>query len=347
MSRAHVELRTDVFVSGTLGYHTFRIPSLVATRSGELLAFAEGRRLSVSDTGVIEIVLRRSADGGATWGPLEVVVAEAETTCGNATPVVTPAGEILLPFCKNRRDGPERLIFEGKAPRTAWLTRSADEGRTWAPPVDITPSVNRPSWSWFAFGPGHGVVLQSGRIVVPSVHAEMVTRTHDDPCRTHLTLSDDGGRTFRVGAVLDVPRSSENEVAEIAPGVLHVNARIEEEGAGRVSAWSTDGGETFSEWRLDASLPDPMCQGSLAGGLGGDPQRLALVHATGTKRERLTLRTSRDGGRTFQEALVIEPGRAAYSDVALTGGHTLHVLHERGERHAYERITLARVRIPA
>jgi sialidase-1 len=333
----------DLFVAGQGGYHTYRVPALVVTPRGSVIALAEGRRRSWSDTGLIEIVLRRSDDGGRTFGPLEVVVAEPGMTCGNATPTVDArTGTIWLPFCKNREDGPEPMIFEGKAPRTAWMTRSDDDGRTWATPWEITDAVKRPDWSWFAFGPGHGAQLESGRLVVPSVHAKIVDLRHSDPCRAHVTVSDDGGATWRPGGIVDVPTSSECEVAEIAKDVVYLNARYELEGRGRVSAWSRDGGLTFPDVVIDERLTDPACQGSLVQVPAGAPGHLLLVSATGPKRERLAVRSSTDGGRSFAELGVLDPGHAAYSDtVALPDGSFL-CLHERGERHPYERLSLAR-----
>jgi sialidase-1 len=335
----------DLFVAGEGGYHTYRVPSLGVTVQGTLLAFAEGRRRSVSDTGLIEIVLRRSTDGGRTWTPTTVVVAEPHMTCGNATPMVDPTtGTIWLPFCKNREDGPEPLVFQGKAQRTAWMTKSDDDGVTWATPWEITASVKRPDWTWFAFGPGHGIALRSGRLVVPSVHACAVDYRHSDPCRAHVTVSDDGGATWCPGGVVDVPTSSECELAELAPDVVYLNARYEAPDGGRISAWSRDGGTTFDDVVIDASQNDAMCQGSLVQLSLSEPLRLLLVNASGekTKRERLVARVSNDGGRTFGEPRLLDPGHAAYSDTVVLPDGALVCLYERGEKHAYERLCLVR-----
>lgn len=337
--------RRDLFVSGQGGYHTYRVPALAVTGRGTVLAFCEGRRRSVSDTGLIEVVLRRSTDGGRSWGPTTVVVAEAGMTCGNATPTVDPhTGTIWLPFCKNREDAPEPLIFQGKAPRTAFMTRSDDDGVTWATPWEITETVKPSGWTWFAFGPGHGVALESGRLVVPSVHARAVDHRHSDPCRAHVTLSDDHGATWRHGGVVDVPTSSECEVVELAPDYLYLNARYEAPGGGRVSAWSQDGGQTFDDVVIDEHQTDATCQGSLVQPSPRDPMRLLLVNASGAspKRERLVVRLSVDGGRSFDDGQVLEPGHAAYSDTVAMPDGTLLCLYERGEKHAYERLCLAR-----
>src|SRR5262249_46138769 len=112
---------TDVFTSGAGGYHTYRIPSLLGTRDGTLLALCEGRKAGASDDGDIDLVLRRSTDGGRTWGDLELVHEEGGTrpvTIGNPCPVVDRStGTIWLAFCRNNSD--------------VFVTASSDDGRTW------------------------------------------------------------------------------------------------------------------------------------------------------------------------------------------------------------------------
>ena len=81
--------KTDVFISGTDGYHTYRIPAIVTTPEGTLLAFCEGRKTSRSDHGDLDLVLRRSTDGGTTWAPMQIVYEEggdARVTIGNPCP---------------------------------------------------------------------------------------------------------------------------------------------------------------------------------------------------------------------------------------------------------------------
>ena len=133
-------VKTDVFVGDKLpektkkeGYHTFRIPALVKTTTGDLLAFCEARRDSEQDSGKIDLVLKRSTDGGATWGPLQVIYADTDNvTIGNPVPIVDqPTGDILLLFCKDNHTG-------------VYLTRSHDNGATWSAPRNL-PLVGKPS----------------------------------------------------------------------------------------------------------------------------------------------------------------------------------------------------------
>ena len=104
----------DVFVSGQDGYHTYRIPSVIVTSKGTVLAFCEGRRKSRSDTGDIDLVLKRSTDGGATWGPLQVVWDDGPNTVGNPCPVVDrDTGTIWMPLTHNLGEDPNRRSSTG------------------------------------------------------------------------------------------------------------------------------------------------------------------------------------------------------------------------------------------
>lgn len=82
-----------LFRSGTDGYNTFRIPAIIATRKGTLLAFAEGRKNSSSDTGDIDMVMKRSEDNGKTWSKLEVLRDDGINVCGNPAPVIDKNGQ--------------------------------------------------------------------------------------------------------------------------------------------------------------------------------------------------------------------------------------------------------------
>ena len=71
--------QTDLFIGGQQGYHTYRIPAMTVSTRGTVLAFCEGRRYSSSDTGDIDLILKRSFDDGRTWEPTQTVVTEPAT----------------------------------------------------------------------------------------------------------------------------------------------------------------------------------------------------------------------------------------------------------------------------
>ena len=341
-------LKRDLWVSGEGGYHTYRIPALAVTARGTLLAFCEGRRHHGGDAGEIDLLLRRSTDGGATWGETQVVATERDMTCGNPAPVVErESGVIWLPFCKNLADGGEGLIRQGKAPRTVWLTRSEDDGATWSEPVEITADVKRPNWTWYATGPGHGVQLASGRLVVPCDHRTAATTERREERYSHVIYSDDRGKTWRLGGVVAVEGTNESAAVELADGGVYLNCRDQEHRGRRCAAWSRDGGETFAEVRWEEALIEPACQGSLVrvADSRGDGRSLVLFcNPASTKRDTLTVRASEDECRTWNAGRVLNAGPAAYSDLAVTrgaAGSTVRCLYEHGEARPYERLTLA------
>lgn len=71
--------KTDLFTAGQAGYETFRIPGVVVTKSGTVLAYCEARRGSRSDWADIEILLTRSTNGGRTWSPPQRIAGNNST----------------------------------------------------------------------------------------------------------------------------------------------------------------------------------------------------------------------------------------------------------------------------
>lgn len=331
---------SPLFVGGQEGYHTFRIPALVVTSAGTLLAFAEGRKAGPGDAGEIDLVLRRSVDQGERWSPTQIVVTEPQMTCGNPCPVVDcETGVIWLPFCKNQAAGDENLITQGKAPRTVWITHSVDDGQSWAQPVEITAAVKKPEWTWYATGPTHGIQLQSGRLVIPCDH--MVGVYFDrkrDPYHSHVIISDDHGATWQIGGIVEIG-TNECAVAELTDGTVYINCRNYVGGQRRATARSQDQGQTFTQLGWDDTLIEPICQASLERLPDG---RLLFANPASTARERLTLRLSADGGHSWSRGRTLHSGPAAYSDLAVFPDGSICCLYERGDEHPYELLSLAR-----
>ena len=327
----------DLFVSGSLGYHTFRIPALAVTTSGTVLAFAEGRRDQGGDTGDIDLVLRRSTDHGLSFEEMSVVVPGGGDVAGNPAPVVDrDTGRVWLPFCRNNGDGPEDMIWAGEAPRTAWITYSDDDGLSWAVPREITADVKDPAWTWYATGPCHGIQLRNGRLLVPCNHGVGVRfERYVDPLHSHVILSDDHGETWRIAGSTPLG-TNECAAVELDDGSIYLNMRCNPSGRSEPSpdrrgyARSWDGGASFSEAGWHAELPDPGCQGSVVQAVGpGAP--LAFSNAASNARERLTVRTSADGGRSWSSGRVIYAGLAAYSDLCALPDGQIGCLFECGE----------------
>ncbi|WP_083460336.1 sialidase family protein [Jiangella muralis] len=357
--------RTVVFESGTEGYDTFRIPAIVRSEAGTLLAFAEGRVGGGGDTGDIDLVLRRSHDNGRTWGPLQVVGDNGANVFGNPTPVVDPAsGDVVLLSTHNAGDASEAEIMRGEVTpeqsRRVFVQRSSDDGASWSAAQDVTAATKLPEWRWYATGPVHAIALEHGehrgRLVAAANHSTSPAAGSSDTGQeakyygAHSLYSDDGGLTWELGDI-DTPLTgvvnpNENTVTELADGTLYFNAR-DQNGTGvgtRATTTSSDGGETFdASYALEPGIVTPVVQGSVLRLPRAGDRLVFSGPANPTARRTLQLRYSFDSGATWTGGLVLHDGPAAYSDVTEAGGRTLGVLYENGDTGTYERITFARV----
>ena len=339
--------QVDVFVSGTEGYHTFRIPAIVTTAKGTVLAFCEGRKGGGGDSGDIDIVLKRSADNGQTWSELQVVADHETNTIGNPCPVVDRStGRIWLPLTWNLGTDHERQIMAGTSEdvRRVYITYSDDDGVTWAPIKDISDTARQPHWRWYATGPGTGIQLtrgqHKGRLVIPANHSD-----HSDPnlhpYRSHVLISDDHGETWKIGGILD-EKTNESTVVELADGRLLENMRSYHGKNRRAVATSDDGGQTWSKVTLDETLIEPVCQANvLRHTFPGDTEksRILFSNPASTARVMMTVRTSCDEGQTWPVAKLIHAGSAAYSCMTVLPDKSIGLFYERD---GYKRITFAR-----
>jgi len=324
-----------VFRAGDDGYHTFRIPALAVTRRGTLLAFCEGRRYSRSDTGDIDLVLKRSLDGGRTWSKLQIVADHGPDTIGNPCPVVERSTRtVWLPLTGNPGSSTQKQILSGDGTRTLWMSRSTDDGVRWAQPIEITAMVKDASWTWCATGPGNAIQLRSGRLLVPCDYASRgSTREH-----SWIVYSDDRGRTWQRGGELP-EGTGEAQVAECADGTVLMNARSDQ-GNRRLVARSSDGGLSWGECRADLALIEPGCQASLLR-YPGRKGRLLFSNPADVRRIRMTVRASDDHGSTWPIARLLYEGPSAYSSLAVLRDGSVACLYERGQEHPYESIVLA------
>ena len=344
---------TQIFTSGEDLFHTFRIPALIATPQGTLLAFCEGRRQSRSDTGDIDLVLRRSFDNGKTWTPPRVIAEDAENTVGNPCPVIDQdTGTIWLLLTSNPGHIGEKQIrkSQGEGTRTVLVTKSQDDGATWAPTKEITQAVKPPDWTWYATGPGNGIQLKNGRLVVPCDHGKKDHRFY-----SHVIYSDDHGETWQLGGTSGQD-TDESTVVELANGSLMINMRsnkgsqpyAEQAGRGRNQreiAISNDGGLTWLPSTPDPTLIEPVCQASLLRSPEGSDSLkniLLFSNPASTERVRMTVRLSYDEGDTWPIARLVHEGPSAYSSLTTLADGTIGLLYESGATHPYEGITFAR-----
>ncbi|WP_225835600.1 sialidase family protein [Streptomyces sp. NK08204] len=340
------------------GYACFRIPAIVRTNDGVLLAFAEGRVLNCGDAADIDIVLKRSTDGGRTWGPLQVVNEGAGDTHGNPAPLVDrDTGRIWLAETYNtgRKDGAGCSV---PCDRTPHLQYSDDDGGTWSEPRDLSPEILPADWnSWYATGPVHGVQLTRGRYagrLVFGVNTETWDGSRVTANHAALIVSDDDGGHWRIGATDTWPiaadgtfrqKPSELTLVERGDGSLLVSGR-EQDGTDlghRTEAVSRDGGSSFAApFRALPDLYTPQVQGSM---LRLGDRILLACPADPDRRRTMMIRSSYDGGRTWDSVdrgTVVTTDWSGYSDLVRADEDTVGLMYEGGAVDARDEIRFAR-----
>jgi len=350
--------QSNLFVSGSEGYHTFRIPAMVISTRGTVLAFCEGRKESRQDFGNIHLVLKRSSDGGKTWGKLQLVHNEIDTnekvTCGNPCPVVDEeTGTIHVVFCRNN----DRIF----------VISSNDDGVTWNGLRELTGTIKDNGWGWYATGPGHGIQLkqgpEAGRLLFPS-HYEV----KEGPVQgffAHMIYSDDHGKTWSRGDSVPLAKDakpdpmgqyhagSECVVVEVGPNEVYLNTRsgsVAMKHDRRKYCHSSDGGLTWGPLQDDEALIAPNCHAAIV----GDAERGVILFSNPANRPipdwdlgriRMTVRASFDGGRTWPASQMLHAGASSYSELAVTKDGTILCLYEGGREHRREWIRLARFQL--
>jgi sialidase-1 len=332
----------DVFTAGTDGYHTFRIPALVVTAKGTLLAICEGRKTGRADHGDLDLVQKRSSDGGKTWGKLELIHEEggtAKITIGNPCPVVDQTtGVLWLPLTRDN----DRVF----------MMSSSDDGQTWTAPQEITPDVKKSDWNWYATGPGNGIQLTGGnhaeRLVIPCDHRVGASKDDkegwDKAGRSHVIYSDDHGKSWQLGGSTDFAMN-ECAVVELPDGTLMLNSRSYRGKACRGISLSRDGGATWEPTTDDPALVESVCQASLircpAAGEQTESRDVLVFSnpAVPKGRTHLTVRLSEDFGKTWPHSRLVCEGHSAYSSLAALPGGQIGLLYERDD---YKHLTFVR-----
>ncbi|MDB6035050.1 MAG: sialidase, partial [Verrucomicrobiales bacterium] len=328
----------DIFVGGQDSYPAYRIPALVRTKRGSLLAFAEGRA-TLRDHAENDIVMKRSTDSGKTWGNLQLIDDAGTDALNNPTVVVLRnRGRVILMYQRYAKGFDEHTAepgYQGPHVCRTFTTYSDDDGLKWSRPEEVTTQVKRPTEiTSTAAGPGIGIQLargpHAGRILFPFNQGPY------GKWKAYAVFSDDGGTSWRYGET--APEGTEgqaNEVqfVELNDGSLMLNARNQRGRKLRKVSLSKDGGQTWSPTRDDPALIEPACQASILRYPGtGDPTRDVFLFsnpASQAARTNGTIRLSRDEGKTWPVSRVLYPGSFAYSCLTNLPGGTIGCLFER------------------
>ncbi len=359
----------DLFTSGDAGVQIYRIPGLVVTAKGTLLAYCEARYYG-SDWGRIDIMLRRSDNGGKTWSPARIIsqVPDGARINPVARSHVSSDDEITVnnPVAIADRNGAVHFLYCIEYERCFYM-RSDDDGLTFTDPVEMTSTFEnyRPGYNWkvIATGPNHGIQLKNGRLIVP-VWLSLGTggNAHRPSCVSTI-YSDDGGQTWQRGEIIannspEQGNPSETLALELADGRVMVNIRNESPTRRRLVAYSPDGAAGWTAPAYDDALYEPTCMAGLTrySLKPNDDKNIILFsnpdnqfsHSPAENpraRQNLVIKLSEDEGKTWPHAKVLDGGIVAYSDLLVGPDQTIYCLYERGDnqfKQNYRYITLAR-----
>jgi sialidase-1 len=336
---------TDVYVSGKEGYNTFRIPAIELAADGTLLAFAEARKYNSSDPGFpnqdIDLVLKRSTDGGKTWSPMTVIEDPGElwSAANPATVVDRQTGRVWLFYIRSKPGKSSRTAEPGTDDMILLARTSDDNGRTWSQPIDVDRVArDRADAKWRAtvVGPGGMIQDRNGRLIAPAWRAggEGV----------FTIFSDDHGRTWQRGSSVPGDKyGNEDQLVELADGRILIDYR-QAKAPHRWMATSGDGGRTWSEPRPGVTVTPVACaiERYTLKSAGDDRDRILWTGPKGPGRRNLVVRVSYDEGLTFPVERPIAEGTACYSDLAILKDKTVGLLWERGVTRNCEFITFTR-----
>lgn len=341
----------EVFPAGLNGIALYRIPGIVVTARGTVLAYCEARRDSKSDWGEIEVHLRRSSDGGKTWEPAQLIAHRAERIEGNSRQRAGSEHEQTVnnPVAIiDRITGHIEFLYCVNYAR-CFSMHSADDGLTWSEPKEITaafePFRAKYPWTAIATGPGHGIQLRSGRLVVPIWLAYGQAGDHA-PSAAATIYSDDHGKSWQAGDIAvpdegDFGDPNETMITELSDGRVLLVSRSVSKPNRKLVTIGPDGAAGWSKPLFHDQLWEPICMASIVShpasrgmlifsnphSLGRDQAGNEIPAGRG-KRQNLSIKLSRDDGQTWPISKTLEPGPSAYSDLAVLTDGTVLCLYE-------------------
>ncbi len=318
--------RTRLWYAGENGYDTYRIPGILTTPGGTVVAYGVGRRrLQDGDWSDSDIVLRRSLDGGAHWDKSRRIAGESSGVTDNPVAIASRAKGVVY------------LLYQHDY-ATVYVMKSTDDAATFSAPVDITSALTglrmEFDWNVVALGPGHAIELKNGRLLVPvwlaAGKAQPDGRREHGPSGITSLYSDDGGKTWAHGSIIalnspEMKNPNELQFVQLADGRVMANIRSGDRKLLRAVAFSPDGSSQWTKPEFDPHLYDPVCA---AGITRYDTQSLLFTNPDSSTlarkpngdglRQNLTVRLSPDDGKTWPASRLLVMGNTGYSDIAVS-----------------------------
>lgn len=341
---------------GDQGVDTYRIPGLVTTNNGSLIAVYDVRRNGAVDLQEdVDIGMNRSTDGGETWEPMKIIMdmcewgglPEDQNGIGDPAILVDKkTGTIWVAAVWAHGHPGERNWWASKPGMTPketsqlMLTKSEDDGVSWSEPINITSQIKNPEWHLLLQGPGKGITMNDGTLVFPAQFKDEKEMPHST-----IIYSRDRGNTWKIGTGAK-PNTTESQVVELEDGSLMLNMR-DNRGGSRSVYTTIDMGNTWVEHPTSRkALPEPVCMASLIKHTYQGQEYLLFSNPNSTeKRENMTIKLSKDMGNTWPEAnqLLLDVGIGrGYSCMTSIDEETIGVLYEGSQADlVFQRVRIA------
>jgi len=333
--------KTTVWSEKENNMFAYFVYGLTVTDRGSILAFAEARIDASADDGAHHIVLKRSSDKGRSFSASTIIV-ESRDGQSWANPTVVQdrkTKEIFLFYALNDKNIHTRVFYKS----------STDDGLSWSDANEITSLFNKNAheWTFHLPGPGHGIQLKGGRLLVQVWHRKSISfsatqRNYGVNC----LYSDDHGKTWKLGGDTPVGELNESQIVEQRNGDVMLIGRTVtgKSGSYQAKVWSRDKGLTWTQkLEYDTTLVGKMCDIGFINYAAKSKMMLVSQPADLKKRMNLTVRLSTNEGKTWAISKLLEEGGATYSDLAILPDKSIVCLYGHGgTKHMPQKVSLAR-----